>query len=678
MNEWTSPQLWHTILEGLDEAVNVFRAQRDPSTGDVVDFEIVFQNSAGRNVIGAATVGMTYLTKARDHQDDGFELLARVLEDGHGLRQISREIDGAMHNFDWQGVRLDSDTVLGMLHETTESVQRLRRGTAIFRAAFEASVAGMAIVEADSTISRANARLGEILGYEAKELTGCNLREFSVPSTGDALVAAFDAAIRRGGESVSIETLLVSSALTNVWVEATFAAVEVDEGESSRAVLHVLDVSDRKSQELQLAYAATHDALTGLPNRALVLDHLQLGLTRSQSGRNRLMVLFLDLDHFKVVNDSLGHSSGDGLLREVAARLAEATAPGDTVSRLGGDEFVMICDIGLTDPEEAAAATCQQLLDALRAPVEVEGHEVVIQASIGVKIADPAATPESLLRDADVAMYEAKKAGRATWALFTSELHDLAVDRLEVEAELRAALATTAIRSFFQPVVDLFTGRTVGFEALARWNRNGTFIGPSAFLEMAEETGLVIPLTERVAWDAACGLARWQAGREASLGNLWLAFNVSARHLTTPGFASWVDRLVTEAGLPMSAIVLELTERTMLQSNSLTNRTLFELRSAGCRIAIDDFGTGYSSLAYLRNLPVDILKIDRTFIEGAPYDRRDRALLGAFVQLAEALDLVVIAEGIETPEQAEVVRAAGCRLAQGYQLARPSPELGVA
>ncbi len=580
--------------------------------------------------------------------------------------------------FQWRISPLGPAHLVWVVSPANDQGWRNERDRLRWRTAFESSIAGMALIGIDGRVTQVNARLAAIVESTASELEGRSLRALAGPVPTDALASMLDQSRARPGEPVSLATRFITAGGAQRWVQVHLASSQELDGSAGLAVMHVLDISEARRHELQLAHAATHDALTGLGNRALLFDHLQLALLRSLREHSVLLVLLFDLDHFKVVNDSLGHGSGDHLLREVAARLESLTAPGDTVARLGGDEFAIVCELG--DPDEHAGADeiCGRILAALREPIEVDHHEVVIQASIGVTVADHTSTPESLLRDADVAMYEAKNNGRATWAWFSHDLRTRAVERLRTESDLRQAIASSEIRSYFQPVVDLVTGRTVGFEALARWSRDGVVISPNGFLEMAEETGLVVPLTERVAWEAASGLARWKHDRGATAHDMWLSINVSARHLLMPGFHQWVERLVEEAGLDLGAIVLELTERTMLRATSQSNRVLQQLRASGCRIAIDDFGTGYSSLAYLRSLPVDIIKIDRTFVEAAPRDRRNRALLSTFVDLADALDLVAIAEGIETEEEARVVQEAGCVLAQGYRLARPSPELGVA
>lgn len=606
---------------------------------------------------------------------DAAERALRTGEDDRGEGWWTSDDATRTAGYAWHITRLTPRRLIVMFTDLGSRAWRIEQDRARFRAAFESSVAGMALVDLRGVVIEANQRLADVLELQHSSLIGTTLRDLAGPLSSDALASAFERCVATTGRSTSIETRIVAPTGAQLWVQANLATIPDPHGRPAGVVVHLLDVSDSKRHQQALAFAATHDPLTGLPNRTLALDHLGLALERSRAGEARTAVAFIDLDHFKVVNDSLGHGSGDVLLREVAERFTDLTAPGDTMARLGGDEFVMISELDGDETDDAAEALCRRLLDALVRPIRIDDREVVVQASIGITLADAGASPESLLRDADIAMYEAKRNGRGSWAMFSTDLRTRALDRLEGERNLRAAIAGNDIRAYFQPVVELETRRTVGFEALARWNHDGHVIGPSGFLDMAEETGLIVPLTERVAWDAAQGMATWRQQRAPTADDPWLSLNISARQLTAPGFVDWIGQLVAVSGLLPHDIVLELTERTLLQSSGATNRTLAELRELGHRVAIDDFGTGYSSLAYLRSLPVDIIKIDRMFVVDAAHDRRDRALLRSFAQLAEALDLEVIAEGIETEDQAAIVLESGCRLAQGYQLARPSPRL---
>jgi diguanylate cyclase (GGDEF)-like protein len=404
---------------------------------------------------------------------------------------------------------------------------------------------------------------------------------------------------------------------------------------------------------------AADDALTGLANRALFLDRL-----RSLTGAGAsLAVLFLDLDDFKLVNDGWGHETGDRLLCEVADRLRHAVRPGDLVARLGGDEFTVLCEGVCGEPE--ALAIAERLREALADPFEIAGQRRYVRASIGCRVATGSTVEaaEALLRDADVAMYQAKDKGRNRIELYSEETRRRIVRRLEIEQELRAALETGGLAVHYQPVVDLLTGRVVGVEALARWThpRLGE-ISPAEFIAVAEETGLIGPLGSFVLGETCGRLAAWRShGLE-----LTATVNVSAHQLGDPGFADDVARHIGSAGLAPSSICLELTESALMGAGAEPRRALAALKGLGVYVAIDDFGTGYSSLASLKRLPVEVVKVDRSFVDGLGTDSEDSAIVAAILSLAHAMGLHVIAEGIETRLQAAELVALGCTVGQGF------------
>jgi diguanylate cyclase (GGDEF)-like protein len=432
-----------------------------------------------------------------------------------------------------------------------------------------------------------------------------------------------------------------------------------------------------ESRPLAVHGPAADDALTGLANRALFLDRLRsLAATGSP-----LAVLFLDLDDFKLVNDGWGHETGDRLLCEVADRLRSAVRPGDLVARLGGDEFTVLCE-GVSGEREALAIA-GRLREALVEPFEIAGQRRLVRASIGCRVATARGCPkghrstrngplggapdeftaEALLRDADVAMYQAKDKGRNRIELYSEETRKRIVRRLEVEQELRSALETGGLAVHYQPQVDLLTGSVVGVEALARWKhpRLGD-VSPAEFIAVAEETGLIGPLGSLVLEQTCRQLAAWhsQGLRIAA------TVNVSAHQLDDPGFADDVARHIGAAGLPPSSICLELTESALMGAGADPRRVLTSLKGLGVYVAIDDFGTGYSSLASLKRLPVEVVKVDRSFVDGLGTDPEDSAIVAAILSLAHAMGLHVVAEGVETPLQAAELVALGCTVGQGF------------
>jgi diguanylate cyclase (GGDEF)-like protein len=416
---------------------------------------------------------------------------------------------------------------------------------------------------------------------------------------------------------------------------------------------------------------AAADALTGLANRTLFLDRLR---TIAAAG-SPLAVLFLDLDDFKLVNDGWGHDTGDHLLCEVADRLRAAVRPGDLVARLGGDEFTVLCE-GVTGETEALAIA-RRLREALDAPFEIAGQRRHVRASIGCRVVggDAGVAAEALLRDADVAMYQAKDKGRNRVELYSEETRRRIVRRLEVEQALRAAVEAGALEVRFQPQVDLLSGRVAGVEALARWThpRLGA-VAPSEFIAVAEETGLIVPLGSFVLGETCRWLAEWRAQGL----DLAACVNVSAYQLGDPGFADTVAGHLDAAGLEPSSVCLELTEGALMGAGEQPRQTLASLKRLGVYVAIDDFGTGYSSLAALKRLPVEVVKVDRGFVDGLGTDPDDSAIVASVLSLAHAMGLHVIAEGVETPLQAAELVSLGCNVAQGFLWSPAVPAADIA
>jgi diguanylate cyclase (GGDEF)-like protein len=428
-----------------------------------------------------------------------------------------------------------------------------------------------------------------------------------------------------------------------------------------------LAITDAKTQEAMTQ--AFHDSLTGLASRALFLDRLSHALARAAHEHTSLGVLFVDLDRFKTVNDSLGHSAGDALLVDVAERLRACLGVSDTAARLGGDEFAVLCES--CRPEEVTA-TAERIIKRLQDPFLIHGHETFIDASIGVAFNNgvPQAAPD-LIRDADLAMYEAKKKGKGRHELFRPELRVTFLRNLDIEARLRQAVDRDDLVLHYQPVVDLAQGTVVGAEALVRW-RDGQrgIVAPGDFIPLAEETGLILAIDRWVLHEACRQGAVWNAPPGAA--PVTVGVNLSARQLQHAGLPDLVCAALGRSGLDPAMLVLEITESRLMHDTVATTDRLHELKALGVRVAIDDFGTGYSSLAYLRQFPVDIMKIDKSFVDGAADPRSPGATLArAIVQLGSTLGLTTVAEGVQTAAQADALRAFGCDLAQGFHFAAP-------
>jgi diguanylate cyclase (GGDEF)-like protein/PAS domain S-box-containing protein len=454
------------------------------------------------------------------------------------------------------------------------------------------------------------------------------------------------------------------------WMLARGMAVRDAQGRAVRVVGSQTDVTERKQAEQRLQHDAMHDALTGLPNRVLFLDRLDQAIRRAQRATPAAAaaVLFLDLDRFKLVNDSLGHHVGDRLLIAVAQRLESAVRPPDTVARLGGDEFTVLLD-GVSDVHEAAAVA-ERVQHTLREPFDIDDRELHIDASIGIALADADAAPDTVLRDADVAMYRAKADGKGRHAVFDGRMHEQVMRRLDMETDLRKAIEEQRLEIAYQPIVQAATGRIVGFEALCRWPDNQGLVEPSEFVPIAEETGLIVPLGRWVLRTACAQLVQWRA-LPAGAG-LIMGVNVSHRQLVDPEFGPTVVDALEETGLDPQALRLEIKESALSREPETVLRALqHTLDNHGVRSHIDDFGTGASSLRLLHGFPGDAVKIHRALVIGMGREAGAFEIVKALVGLAHNLGLEVIAEGVETAVQLDHLKLLGCEFAQGFHVSAP-------
>jgi diguanylate cyclase (GGDEF)-like protein/PAS domain S-box-containing protein len=511
-----------------------------------------------------------------------------------------------------------------------------------------------------------------MFGAEGPEqLLGRHVMEMVHPDD-RAVVEARAKAVAEGTETSLGEQRLLR--LDGDVVDAEVVAVPVTYDLGPAVLVMAKDITDRKRAERALAHQALHDHLTGLPNRSLLLDRLSQAVARLGRADTRLGVLFFDLDHFKVINDSLGHDAGDRVLQAVAARVAGVLRPTDTLARLGGDEFVVVCE-ALEGPDDASAVA-DRIARALAPPIDEGEDELIVGASIGVVVTgDDHADPAGLIRDADAAMYRAKEQGRGRAELFDEGMRVRVVGRLGKERALRRALQRDELRVHYQPVVSLPDLGVTGVEALVRWEHpERGLLAPAEFVPLAEETGLILELGDWVLAEACRQAAAW-TGVLGEDRTLEVAVNLSTKQLSQADLAKRVAALLERYGLPPAqvALCLEITESLMLEDPMVTGGLLGDLARLGVRLAIDDFGTGYSSLAYLRRFPVHTLKVDRSFVSGLGLDADSRAVVAAIVELAHALGLEVVAEGVEEQVQLQALVDLGCDRAQGFLFAHPAP-----
>jgi diguanylate cyclase (GGDEF)-like protein/PAS domain S-box-containing protein len=562
--------------------------------------------------------------------------------------------DAVAHPWRWAAVHALFIGALGIVNVVHWRLNEEARADAIhsrerFRQAFDDAPIGMALTSVDGVVERANTVLCERIGADP---AGRPLAD--IVDADDLAGRPFPAA--RG----EVELRYRASGAWGLWHHSPLTGRD---GRPEAWISHCIDVSKRKFAEEELSWQANHDALTGLPNRELFLERLSGALGRE----GQVAVLLIDLDDFKVINDSLGHGAGDRLLSGVAERLCRVLRPGDVIARFGGDEFTVLLP-GIAS-EAYALQVARRLADALREPLVLDGERRYVTASIGVSFSAPSEDdPHALLRDADAAMYRAKETGKSRYEVFDDSMRERAMERLELESGLRHALDDGELRLVYQPLVTLDDGRVTGVEALLRWDHPiFGLVAPLRFVALAERNGLIIPIGAWVLQEACHQLAAW--GHDG----LSMSVNVSARQLGSTDLVDVVRAVLEDSGIEPRRLCLEITETAMMADPAAIGETLAALNARGVRLAVDDFGVGHASLRQLRALlPVDTLKIDKSFVDGITKDADDAAIVEGVVRLAHSLGLQAVAEGVETAEQVAMLRGFSCQTGQGYHFARPA------
>ncbi|HRP97012.1 MAG TPA: EAL domain-containing protein [Rhodocyclaceae bacterium] len=594
----------------------------------------------------------------------------------HGVRHIGvRRQDGTLA--DLIGF---SDILSGMelvyvhelqhaLRERDKALNTSQRNLHLAERVIESSLEGILITDEHSRIISVNPAFTRLTGYRLDEVAG---RDPSLLSSGrhdKAFYAQMWSSLREHGHWQG--EVWNRRKNGEIYPELlTITAITDRDGRLTNYAALFSDISQIKESEARIRHLAYYDPLTGLPNRRLLEDRLEVAIAHAHRSKTRAAVMFIDLDRFKRINDSLGHQVGDRLLVEIARRLRECLREDDTVARMGGDEFlVVLSELGAPD---AAAHTANRVIASLRQPVRIDERELVVTTSIGISIyPEDGENAETLIKNADVAMYRAKDEGRNSFQLYQPAMNARSVEHLALESALHRALSRDELVVHYQPVVSASDGRVVAAEALLRWRHPDLgLVAPADFIPLAEETGLIVPIGEWVLRTVCAQQRRWHDRAAAPLRML---VNISARQFRHDGFVGMIGRVVAESGISPDLLTLELTETMLMDDNERNVHLLEDLRRLGVRLALDDFGTGYSSLAYLKRFPIDELKIDRLFIRDIDRNAHDSALAGAIILLAHSLGLRVVAEGVEKPAQAALLAAHGCDLLQGFHFAAATP-----
>lgn len=559
------------------------------------------------------------------------------------------------------------DRLEEIVAERTAELLKANDELSLMAEVFEHSLDGITITDAHGDIVKVNPAFSHITGYAPEEVLGKNPRVLKSDRHDDAFYATMWKALMNDGQwEGEIWNRRKSGEAYPEWLSISSIR------DSSGAVAHYVavfhDITETKRSEELMKHQAYHDALTGLPNRLLLLDRLGVAISHAKRSGNRLALLFLDMDNFKTVNDSLGHSVGDMLLMAFAHRLKTLLREQDTVARLGGDEFVIMVE-EVTDVN-AAVAVGERIIESMHEPFTVKGHELYVTSSVGITLyPEDGATPEILIKNADLAMYRAKEQGKNSYQLFTAAMNERAHARLSLERALRKAVDRAEFEVWYQPKIHLATSGIIGMEALVRWRReDGSLVSPAEFIPVAEETGIIGAIGDQVL-EAACAQAK--SWHDRGWSHLALAVNLSMRQLGQKGLLGQIEAVLKRTDIDPSLLELEITETAIMSRVEQAVATLEEIRRLGAHIAVDDFGTGYSSLYYLKRFPIRGIKIDRSFVRNLPHDNDDLAIVRTVIAMSRGLGLHATAEGVETMEQLETLRRMDCDFAQGFLFSPP-------
>lgn len=641
--------------------------------------ELIYVSPVARRLLGYPEIAARLDVRELVHPADA-ELAEKMLSDiRFGLRETVelrlRHFAGTYHWFEVVGVDLSSDPDIGgivlnlrEIGDRKQAEERLVLSEARFKALVQNSTDMVVVLDPAGTLRYASPSVAPVVGCPADEVVGASVASVFPDSDIDWARHLGD---RSGGEGG--RTQLVEFTFRNGVGEYRTVETSITDLRSEPAVggfvLNARDVTDRKGMEQRLRYQATHDELTGLANRVHVLDDLD-GMLGRNSGSTTVAAVLVGLDDFKDINESLGHAFGDRLLVAVAERITALLGFGDVAARVGGDEFVVVLE--RAHGEAQVTDLTDRILAAVEVPFEIDGRELTLSASAGIVFDhDRSHTGEILLRDADIAMYRAKTTGKRRAVVFEPHMHAASYDRLELRADLARAVEGDQLVAHYQPVVDIATRRIVGAEALIRWNHpTRGMLAPGIFIGLAEESGLIGELGEWILERAATDLAGWRDEIGGAVVDLTMSVNLSARQLQDEVIVATVSDILARSGLPADRLVLEVTESTLITDTERIRGVMAELRALGARLAVDDFGTGYSSLGYIQQFDFDVLKIDKSFVDGLESVTNQR-IVTAVLDLARQLEVRTIAEGIETEDQADVLGRLGCRYGQGYLYSRP-------
>ncbi len=557
----------------------------------------------------------------------------------------------------------------GMVVLVSDASEQRKRQESLRQAAvvFEAASDSILILDAERRIRMVNSAFTRVTGYSPNEVIGRVTRLlYANRQPSELYEHIFSTVANNNIWQGEVWNRKKDGSVYPEWVNVN--AVRNESGQIVEYVVIASDITERKRSEERLNYQANYDALTELPNRSLFIDRLRQAIARAKREDTQLALLFVDLDRFKNINDSMGHSAGDKLLVQVAKALCGCVRESDTIARFGGDEFAIILS-PIYGPKNAGTVA-QTLLKVLSRPMLIDGYECMVGGSIGISIfPSDGQTPEDLVKNADAAMYRSKDEGRNTYQFFTAEMQQLALARIGMERDLRFAIERHEFVLNFQPKVALANDEVVGLEVLVRWHSNKRgVVSPAEFIGLAEENGQIVALGEWVLRAACKQYVEWQ---QQGCAPRSIAVNVSGRQLRSEHFIRMIKEVIRETQMPTASLELELTESFLMENEDQVMRTLNELRALGLHLSVDDFGTGYSSLSYLKRFPISTLKIDKSFVQDIPGDDEDLAIVAAILRMASALKLDVVAEGVETAEQLRILREMGCTVVQGYFFSRP-------